>query len=164
MKALTIYQPYAALISVGAKRFETRSWNTPYRGPIAIHSAKKPYGEVLNEYAVHCDTCGLMHQALERALGQGFDFSYGAVIATANLAGCYLIDRIEEFRGAGWKTGCWDGDRWIDPPADDLLFGDWTPGRYAWDLQNVETIIVPQRARGAQGLWEWDEVARSNGA
>ena len=32
MKAITILQPYAALIVAGAKIYETRSWDTPYRG------------------------------------------------------------------------------------------------------------------------------------
>src|SRR5260370_42620635 len=30
-------QPWATLIALGAKRIETRSWSTPYRGPLAIH-------------------------------------------------------------------------------------------------------------------------------
>ena len=37
MKALTVRQPWASLIAVGAKRVETRSWPTAYRGPRAIH-------------------------------------------------------------------------------------------------------------------------------
>ena len=40
MKALTLTQPWATLIAVGAKRIETRSWGTSYRGRIAIHAAK----------------------------------------------------------------------------------------------------------------------------
>lgn len=38
MKALTIYQPWASLIALGAKTIETRSWRTSYRGPLAIHA------------------------------------------------------------------------------------------------------------------------------
>lgn len=41
MKAITIIQPWATLIAIGAKRFETRSWATTHRGPIAIHAGKK---------------------------------------------------------------------------------------------------------------------------
>ncbi len=40
MKTLTLTQPWAQLIAIGAKRIETRSWGTKYRGPIAIHAAK----------------------------------------------------------------------------------------------------------------------------
>ena len=38
MKAVTLYQPYASLVAIGAKKFETRSWKTSYRGPLAIHA------------------------------------------------------------------------------------------------------------------------------
>ena len=41
MKALTIWQPWASLIARGVKQYETRSWATKYRGPIAIHAAMK---------------------------------------------------------------------------------------------------------------------------
>ena len=41
MKALTIWQPWASLIAGGAKQYETRSWATQYRGPIAIHAAAR---------------------------------------------------------------------------------------------------------------------------
>ena len=40
MKALTLTQPWASLVAIGAKRIETRSWSTPYRGLLAIHAAK----------------------------------------------------------------------------------------------------------------------------
>src|SRR5690242_7565318 len=40
MKALTLRQPWATLVALEAKRTETRSWRTPYRGSLAIHAAK----------------------------------------------------------------------------------------------------------------------------
>ncbi len=40
MKALTLTQPWATLVAIGAKCIETRSWRTSYRGPLAIHAAK----------------------------------------------------------------------------------------------------------------------------
>ena len=40
MKVLTLTQPWATLVAIGAKRIETRSWSTKYRGPLAIHAAK----------------------------------------------------------------------------------------------------------------------------
>lgn len=41
MKAITLHQPWASLISIGVKTIETRSWATSYRGPIAIHAGVK---------------------------------------------------------------------------------------------------------------------------
>lgn len=40
MKALTIRQPWAWLITHGPKRIENREWGTAYRGPLLIHAAK----------------------------------------------------------------------------------------------------------------------------
>lgn len=45
MKAITLYQPWATLVALGKKKIETRSWKTDYRGPLAIHVAKKFTGE-----------------------------------------------------------------------------------------------------------------------
>lgn len=44
MKALSLWQPWATLIAVGAKTFETRSWSTDYRGPLLIHASKNTDG------------------------------------------------------------------------------------------------------------------------
>lgn len=38
MRGLTLHQPWATLIARGAKHYETRSWSTRYRGPLAIHA------------------------------------------------------------------------------------------------------------------------------
>ena len=40
MKALSLTQPWATLVVIGAKRIETRSWHTSYVGPLLIHAAK----------------------------------------------------------------------------------------------------------------------------
>lgn len=39
--ALSIRQPWAALIVAGHKDVENRNWSTPYRGPLLIHAALK---------------------------------------------------------------------------------------------------------------------------
>ena len=41
MKALSLTQPWAELVVLGEKQWETRSWRTSHRGRIAIHAAKK---------------------------------------------------------------------------------------------------------------------------
>ena len=38
MKVITVRPPWADAIACGAKRFETRSWPTSYRGALAIHA------------------------------------------------------------------------------------------------------------------------------
>ena len=41
MKVLSIKQPYAELILMGAKEYEFRTWKTKFRGTFLIHASKK---------------------------------------------------------------------------------------------------------------------------
>ncbi len=45
MRALTVRQPWAWAIGYGGKDVENRTWNTTYRGPLAIHAASRWDGE-----------------------------------------------------------------------------------------------------------------------
>lgn len=39
MRAISVYQPHATLLMIGAKPYETRAWKTSFRGYLAIHAA-----------------------------------------------------------------------------------------------------------------------------
>ncbi|MXO81707.1 ASCH domain-containing protein, partial [Paenibacillus sp. OT2-17] len=41
MKVLSMIQPWATLLVQGETLYETRSWKTRYRGPLAIHASQK---------------------------------------------------------------------------------------------------------------------------
>ncbi|HWP50615.1 MAG TPA: 2-oxoglutarate dehydrogenase E1 [Clostridia bacterium] len=160
MKAITIWQPWASLWACQAKLFETRSWATSYRGPIAIHaSALNPFSAIK---PVPDDTVAEMRKALKEIgiLTPSTDFRVlplGCVVATADLVGCWKIDSIQELSSAPWETGYWD-DRmnWHDVSDQEIMFGDWTPGRYAWEITNVKMLDIPVPAKGKQGLWNWE--------
>lgn len=53
MKALSVKQPWAALIASGQKTIETRTWPTKYRGALLICSSAKPE----NEGGFQCPQC-----------------------------------------------------------------------------------------------------------
>ena len=38
IKLISLWEPWATLMAIGAKRIETRSWRTPYRGWLAIQA------------------------------------------------------------------------------------------------------------------------------
>lgn len=138
MKALTLSQPWATLVALGAKRVDTRSWRTGYRGPLAIHAAKALPDSVgewfrANGHARE-DLSGL-------GIGSAADLRRlprGVVVAT-----CELL-RIEP---AG------EACRALD--AREISFGDYGAGRYAWFLGDVRALAQPVAARGSLGLWEW---------
>lgn len=145
MKALTLTQPWATLVAIRAKPVETRSWTTPYRGPLAIHAAK-----------------GFPREAIELCFEQPFvsslpaasialpsELPRGAVIAVCRLAGCFRItdqDRDDYELATGEH---------IVLSATDFAFGDFTPGRFGWLLADVQPLPEPIPARGALGLWDW---------
>jgi hypothetical protein len=38
----------------------------------------------------------------------------------------------------------------------EIAFGNYTSGRYAWQLEQIEAFSTPVPARGYQRLWEYD--------
>jgi hypothetical protein len=149
MPAISLHQPWASLVAVGAKPFETRSWAPPASligKRIAIHAAKKPVWPNV----VDLDSATL--EAMESALGVHGDpfwpkrMPLGAVVCTAVLAGAYACDLHEHAR--------LPGSRPLERiPAD--LFGDYSPGRWAWLLTDIEKLDPPVPAKGAQGFFTW---------
>lgn len=113
MKALTLTQPYATLVAIGAKLIETRSWRTGYRGPLAIHAAagfgplggkqkfeelcgKEPFRTVLNEYAERWfQARGDLADMVAHPL-----MPHGMVIAVCELCGCVATELLVEAGGA----------------------------------------------------------------
>src|SRR5260221_11478992 len=88
MKSLTVMQPWAPLVALGAKRIETRSWSTSYRGPLAIHASSR----ISREAAVICREPPFREALAEGGYGEEsgsannpFRLPLGAVIAIALL-------------------------------------------------------------------------------
>lgn len=141
MKAITIKQPWATLIALGEKRFETRGWQTKYRGELAIHAGKQ----------VDRDAC--LEPEIKAALVRNGILSIsmlptGSVIGTVTLKDC--IQSVET-----WTAGyiLENGERVYSPEYD---FGDFTPGRYAWELGDVRQLLEPVPAKGQLSLWNWE--------
>lgn len=90
MKALTLWQPWASLIAVGDKTIETRSWSTKYRGPLAIHAAARPIGNVALSVGRWTNVTGEPIARGQQAMSGGVNdllvCPLGAIVATANLA------------------------------------------------------------------------------
>ncbi len=154
MRAITLWQPWASLLACGAKQFETRSWGTQYRGPIAIHAAAKN---------PNCaDIFGMMSEdmidSVREALGI-VDFAElprGAIIATAELVGCWPTvapARIEGMVSTGKMIKAAGP---VSVHGNELQFGDWTPGRYAWEFANMKMLDKPVPAKGGQRIWNWE--------
>lgn len=160
MRGLSLTAPYGTLISITerwpelGKHHETRSWATPYRGWVAIHQSKnlKPVGGV-NGLADICNdepflsTLGRwVHDHKVTAPFQWISvFPLGAVVAVAWIEECYQVGRKGSLFAHGTTRPL--------PTGNDLAFGDYTPGRFAWRLTKIRALPTPLPCRGMQGLW-----------
>lgn len=168
MKAITLWQPWASLIACGVKKYETRSRATNYRGPIAIHAAKKNPHDIMVSlpFIVQKTMFDCLYEAFGIEGGAIAMMSVGCVVATAELVGCWPIMACTSTYGTGYGyVGIEaDGGIIISPYSDEYLFGDWTPGRYAWELANVQMLPEPIPAKGMQGFWNWDNPHGAEGS
>lgn len=134
MKALSLWQPWASLMAFGAKRFETRGYATGVRGELAIHAAKKKDNDCL----------ALCREEPFRSalVGGGIDFigdlPFGAIVAVGKLVACHRVEDIRETLS-----------------EQELAFGDYRVGRFAWEWELTERLATPVPAIGKQGFWFW---------
>lgn len=151
MYALTIWQPWASLIMIGAKPFEFRRWPPPKHlvgRRIVIHAGARAVKstEILDLLTRLDEPAGggtglrpeLARPLLER-------------LATAHSSTQLLP------LGCGLGTALLDRGR----RAAQLFSGDVAdstridPHVYAWPLSEIRRFDAPVPARGAQGIWRW---------
>jgi hypothetical protein len=145
VKALSLRQPWATLVAIGAKQIETRSWSTTHRGIIAIHAATKfPRACRTLAHETEPFRSVISHAALPGEWEEHLPL--GAILATARLEHCYRFDKHPAPRVASYS----------DAPHE-LVFGDFSPGRFGFVLRDLVILLAPIPARGALGLWEWQE-------
>jgi hypothetical protein len=127
VKAISIAQPYAHLIARGEKRIETRTWQTPYRGYLAIHASKS------RQYDAQLPSL----QKLGIGLGLSLDeLPRGAVIAVAKLVAVVATARLA-----------------VEVSAADKAAGDYTAGRWGFVLEDVHALADPIAVRGLLNIW-----------
>ncbi|MDE2101713.1 MAG: ASCH domain-containing protein [Patescibacteria group bacterium] len=157
MKTISLTQPWASLIALGAKRFETRSWAPRHRGLLAIHAAKgfppsckriclvEPFLSALGKEHIQGMTPGRLDGG-----GLVHTLPLGAVLGVVELVGCVETQKI--------RDGISDFKAGVRPEApispQEYAFGDYSSGRFAWELRLLKRFEVPVPMNGALGLWE----------
>lgn len=136
MKVITIRQPWATLIALGEKKFETRSWRTKYRGKLGIHAGK------------NIDKAACRQEPIRSVLAKhGYtdkNLPTGVILATCKLSNCIKVAN-ELVMTAYFNNG----------EDNEYYFGDYSEGRYAWELQDVQALENPIYAKGQLSLWEY---------
>src|SRR5262245_57414431 len=134
MLTLSILQPFATLIVLGAKRLETRSWRTSRRGRIGIHASRA----LSREARRLCDEEPFRSTLEAAGLTDPDDLPLGVLLGTAELIACTSVDDLN-----------------LDAlGAAELAFGDFRPGRWAWELRQPEVLPAPVAFRGRLGFFE----------
>lgn len=131
VKCLSLWQPWATLVAIGAKQYETRSWSTSYRGPLVIHAAKTDkslYMSSWPHFRLHLK---------DRNITRLEQFPLGAALC--------LVELVDVVRTETVVDGL---------SAAERAFGDFSPGRFAWEIACVRRFPEPIPMRGAQGLFE----------
>ncbi|MGB6294809.1 MAG: DNA N-6-adenine-methyltransferase [Rivularia sp. (in: cyanobacteria)] len=130
LKAISLWQPYCSLITLGLKKYETRSWKTNYRGKLLICSTGKLTKKQYQQYLK-------IGNSLELPVWSEINFPCGKAIAICDLVDCIPIT--PSFIAQQSET--------------EVLCGDWEVGRYAWKLKNIQPITEPFAVKGKQGLF-----------
>lgn len=128
MKVLSIIEPWATLIKDGAKRIETRSWKTSYRGELYIHSSKT---KISKEAKNNKELMSLVKS----------DFAFGNIICKCVLVDCVYMtsEFIEDLKKNNYQ---------------EYVCGEYKVGRYAWILEDVQVVDnIP--VNGHLGIWNY---------
>ena len=148
MYAISLHQPWASLVAIGSKPFETRDWFPPkwlIGHRIAIHAAMKAMPRAVEDENDFTEAFG----------GRGWRGSLprGAIVCTAILAGAYQCGDSDIDPEHADIVRALSGSRALDSiPID--TFGDYTPDRVAWWLTDVEAVTPPLLRKGHQGFWK----------
>ncbi len=134
-KALSLWQPWASLVALGEKCYETRHWNTSYRGLLAIHAAKRWTKDEIQAW----DSFRFSNNHIRH---MDHPLPLGAVLCIVRLKNVVPVESVRMFLS-----------------EKERLYGNYSNGRFAWELQVVEVFEQSIPAKGAQGFFNWTRPA-----
>jgi len=126
IRGVSLWQPWATLMDLGAKRRETRSWSTTFRGWLLIHAAKRWTREQQQISA----------ESPFRGAIAGGKLPLGCLLCVVRVVDCQAIR--------------------ANLPSDrgELAFGDYQPGRFQWITDRVVRIPTPIPFLASQGFFD----------
>lgn len=135
VKVISLRQPWAYLFAIGAKKYETRDWA----------SRKYPSGELF----IHASEKISFHDLELCRESEHFkkyipDPSNGILVQGAIIGKCNLMEIVttENIRGTLSK--------------EELAFGDYRDGRYAWRTEGNILFLHPIKVKGKLSVWDYD--------
>ena len=114
------------------------SWRSHHRGLLAIHAAQT------HKY----DSLATSQPYLSALMNASIDpdkLPHGAIVAIVNVFSIHEIHMIHHHPVVGgFQIG-----------GDEVHFGVWAMGRFAWRLTNVRRLVEPIQISGQRRLWKW---------
>lgn len=158
MRTITLWQPWAQLTVIGEKKFETRGWPTKVRERVAIHAAKRKidfmdFGAFRNYFIE-----SLKNYLKEEDGRYTNTLPLGAIVGTVEIMNCFQIT--EEYPSHNYAVIHDTSHGQVESFAiegKEYNFGDYTPGRYVWQLKDPILFDKPIPTKGSQGFWNWEE-------
>lgn len=137
IRVLSLWEPWASLCSNGFKTFETRGWQTSYRGAVLIHATMRVERHMFYHQDFHSvlKLCGYETHT---------DLPLGHALAIVDLVHVHITTEIAPYLS----------DR-------ELAFGDYNPNRFAFEFQRLRKLPEPVPLIGKQTtLWRLPRIAK----
>ncbi|PZA12485.1 hypothetical protein DNX69_10960 [Rhodopseudomonas palustris] len=155
MKALTIWQPWASLVMIGAKPYEFRRWRFADRPHLAkligqrivVHAGARPARPA--ELLDILERIDQGESALDRAIARPFLEELLAARLRKETGPAPLAAALGT-AVLGEPRNCLD--LFVDTVADSTRIDE---HMYAWPLTDVQAFPEPIPAAGAQGFWNF---------
>lgn len=149
-KAISVYQPWATALAVGAKLYETRSFATKHRGLLAIHAAMTAtaFRDILRAGGREAEMWREILRVPSNVSLEGAFMALprGRVIATCQVVACVQAETV---RALAIKHQNEAGATWRESEV-----GDFRGGRWAWQIDDLRRFAAPFQVKGQQGIWE----------
>lgn len=141
MRAISLWQPWASLWLTERKIHETRTWFASYRGPLAVHAAKR---------ALTAAEIRMFPPRLLDIVQSEFGFAWPGALPYGSLIGVVELERCrhtEDVYDASWFDGK------AERAPDDYWCGDFSAGRFAWQRGGYQLLKTPLPFKGQQGFF-----------
>ncbi len=131
---MTLIEPWATLVAIGAKKNETRGQRTAHRGDMAIHAG-------LNQSGGSDEVTAAFLEAFRRR-GEKPQINFGKIVAVVEIVDVQPSERF--YRVPNCPS---------DPfhlSAEEAMFGNYAPGRFIYRTMNLRRLRVPVPCKGQQ--------------
>ena len=139
MKAITLWEPWASLMAIGAKVNETRGVRTSHRGDICIHAAKADRGVPDSIYHRVLD---LLTDPKNRPIPTAKDM--GCILAVVEL---WDVQPSHKF-----LINPKNNSGFFNLTEDEYAFGNYSIGCWIYRTRNLRRLKNPVPCRGAQSI------------